>query len=138
MKRNSQLARTETILQLIMEGTATATGEAFFYELVRHLALTLDVRYAFISEFTQVKTHVRTLAFWDDDDYRDNVIHALKGSPCEAVLCGSVAFYPKNVQALFSDDHDLVKLQAESYLAIPLINRQGIVRVLLQKWNVFE
>ena len=127
MKRNTQLARTETILRLIMEGTATVTGEAFFYELVRHLALTLGVRYAFISEFTRVKTRVRTLAFWDGDDYLDNVEYTLKGTPCEAVLCGEVAFYPKNVQAIFPDDRELVKLEADSYLAIPLIDRHCIV-----------
>ncbi len=127
MNPNLQIERTETILRLIMEGTATTTGEAFFYQLVRHLALVLDVRYAFISEFIQNKTRVRTLAFWDKDDYRDNVEYILKGSPCEVVLCGKVTFYPENIQSIFPNDTALVQWNAESYLAIPLVDRQGQV-----------
>ncbi|HVT80276.1 MAG TPA: hypothetical protein VHM90_06420, partial [Phycisphaerae bacterium] len=38
-------------LRAIVEGTATATGQAFFRELVKNLALAMDVRYAFVAEF---------------------------------------------------------------------------------------
>jgi len=126
-----QTERTETLLRLIMEGTAKATGKVFYSELVRCLALTLGVRYAFVSEFTQDKTRGRTLAFWAGDDYMDNMVYLLKGTPCESILLGKIVFYPQNVQAIFPDDCELVKLEAVSYLAIPLIDKHGMVLGLL-------
>jgi len=41
----------DAVLRRIVEGTATATGGEFFSALVRALALVLNVRYAFVSEF---------------------------------------------------------------------------------------
>jgi hypothetical protein len=52
------------VLRALVEGTAANTGEDFFRTLVRHLAEALDVRHAFVAEFTAVRTRVRTLAYW--------------------------------------------------------------------------
>ncbi len=38
-------------LRAIVEGTARATGDAFFQSLVRHLAEAIGVSYAFVAEF---------------------------------------------------------------------------------------
>ncbi|MEE9396852.1 MAG: sigma 54-interacting transcriptional regulator [Methylococcales bacterium] len=134
-KTDPHTARTETLLRLIMEGTAKATGKAFFSELVCYLALTLGVRYAFVSEFTRDKTRGRTLAFWADDGYMDEMVYLLKGTPCESVLLGNIVFYPQNIQAIFPDDCELVKLEAVSYLAVPLIDRYGTILGLLGAMN---
>ncbi len=55
---------------LIYHGTATVIGDAFFHALVGTIATALRVRYAFIAEFTNDNTAVRTLAVWADNDYR--------------------------------------------------------------------
>ena len=55
------------LLRIIAEGTAPTTGEAFFHSLVRHLAMALKVRYACVSEFADVNSRVRTLAFWQGE-----------------------------------------------------------------------
>src|ERR1700723_2520926 len=60
------------ILRVVVEGTASSTGEAFFKDLVRHLAAALGVPFAAISEFSDVNTRVRTLAFWADRRIQDN------------------------------------------------------------------
>ena len=84
--------------------------------MVSRLASALDVRYAFASEFTAVKTRVRTLAFWTGEGFLENFEYDLAGTPCEQVLGGKVCHYPKGVQELVPQDRDLVSLQAESYL----------------------
>jgi len=112
----------EDLLRTIVEGTASVTGEAFFRALVQKLAQALGVRYAFVSEFTAVKTRVRTLAFWFDDHFIDNFEYDLPGTPCEGVLAGEVRCYPEGICALFPQEHELVEMSAESYLAIPLID----------------
>ena len=119
--------RADEILRTIVEGVASATSGDFFRSLVRNLATALRVRYAFASEFAHENTRVRTLAFWTGDDFIDNFEYDLDGTPCEQVLHGETRQYPKGVQSLFPKDKDLVKLGAESYLAIPLIDPSGNV-----------
>ncbi len=122
----TELKQAEEILRLATEETASATGTDFFQLLVRHLALTLHVRYAFVAECTDTaKTQVRTLAFWMDNTFGDNVAYALKGTPCERVVAGEVCSYPEQVQTLFPEDRDLVSLAAEGYVGVPLRDAAG-------------
>ena len=75
----------EEILRTIVEGTASVTGGDFFRSLVRNLASALRVRYAFVAEFTDVNTRVRTLAFWTGEGFLDNFEYDLVNTPCEQV-----------------------------------------------------
>ena len=59
-------------LRVIMEGTAQDTGEEFFRSLVRNLSIATGVANAFIAEFADIKTHVRTLAFWMNGEFIEN------------------------------------------------------------------
>src|SRR5438876_3772752 len=77
-------------LRAIIEGTASSTGEEFFQNLVRHLAAAIDVHYAFVAEFAEVNTRVRTLAYWSRDHIDDNQEWELAGTPCEEVVRGSL------------------------------------------------
>ncbi len=87
----------EAVLRRIVEGTATATGGEFFSALVRALALVLNVRYAFISEFTGSNSRVQTLAFWNGEGFSENFDYDIRGTPCERVLRGETCHYPEGV-----------------------------------------
>ncbi|MEC4894990.1 MAG: ATP-binding protein [Oscillatoria sp. PMC 1051.18] len=127
-RTEAQLESREQALQLIVEGTASATGNEFFRTCVRYLAQVLQVRYAFVTRMADdSRTKLRTLAFWNGIDFVQNFEYELPGTPCEKVLWGKICFYPENVQALFPKDRDLVELEVESYLAIPLISSEGEV-----------
>ncbi len=115
---------------LLYHDTATVTGDAFFHALVRTIAAAMGVRYAFVAEFTNDNTAVRTLAFWADSDYVANVDYQLVGTPCGAILSGTICCHPQDVQASYPTDKMLANLGAESYLAVPLMN--GIGQVLGQ------
>ena len=114
-------------LRAILAGTAASTGDEFFRALVSNLASALHVRCAFVSEFADGNTRVRTLACWTGEGFVDNFEYDLADTPCEQVLRGEIRLYPEGVQALFPKDNDLVKLGAESYLAIPLVDPSGNV-----------
>ncbi len=119
-KQAESLKQSE-LLQHLAEGTASVTGTDFFQSLVRGLASALSMRYAFVTQCTDATlTRVRTLAFWMGKDYGENVEYALAGTPCEGVIAGDVCYYPKNIQSVFPKDKDLVDLNAESYLGIPI------------------
>ncbi len=120
--------RAEDALRLMVEGTASVTGDDFFRSLVYNLAFALQVRYAFVSEYVEGSTtRVRTLAFWKAADFGDNFEYGLDGTPCESVLGGDLCYYPRGVQELFPRDVDLVSLGAQSYLGVPLFHSGGEV-----------
>ncbi len=119
--------RSEQTLRLIVEGTASVTGEDFFRSLVRSLAEALNVRYAFISECVDSPpTRGRAFAFWNDNDFAENFEYSLHGTPCEHVFNKEGYLYCREqVQSLFPEDEDLAELQAQSYAGIALINSAG-------------
>ena len=112
-------------LRAIVEGTATVTGTEFFHALVRELALTLHVRYAFVSELLESKLRVRTLAFWFDGHFIDNIEYELEGSPCEVVIRGETVYYTNRVYEMFPREKELRELGIESYFGVPLVSESG-------------
>lgn len=113
---------TDETVRVIVEGPASVTGDDFFRSLVSNLASALRVRYVFVSEFTDVNTRVRSLAFCTAEGFLDNFEYDLVNTPCEQVLRGEMRHYREGVQALFPKAKDLVRLGAESYVAIPFID----------------
>jgi formate hydrogenlyase transcriptional activator len=141
MRGSSRLARTEPAddraepiardevasLRFLVEGTARTTGEEFFQSLLRHLTAALDVSHAFVAEFTDVRTRVRTRAYWADGRLVDNIEFELAGSPCEEVVRGSLCHHPAEVWRLFPRDVPLKDMGIESYLGVPLCDEAGEV-----------
>jgi signal transduction histidine kinase len=115
--------RVEQVLLSITEGTATVTGGDFFRSLVRYLATTFGVRYAFAAECTDVSlTRVRTIAFTQSNEFQENIEYDVAGTPCEHVLGGEVGYYPQRVGELFPMEE---ALGVESYLGMPLCDSLG-------------
>jgi formate hydrogenlyase transcriptional activator len=118
--------RIEETLRYITEGTADSTGDEFFRSLVKHLAHALQVRYSFVAECTdETKKNGRMLAFWQGEDFGNNIEFPLAGTPCQAVIQGNACSYPERLQVLFPEDEGLVALGAQSYAGLPLINGAG-------------
>jgi len=115
------------VLRRLVEGTATATGDAFFPSLVRNLGLALSASHAFVAEFADSPTRVRTLAFWGRGALLDAIEYDLAGTPCEDVARGTICHHPRQVQQRFPADTALADLGVESYLGVPLLDRDGHV-----------
>ena len=117
----------EHILRTIMEGVEAETGERFFAALVRHLAVALEVQYAFVSELSLDRASFRTRALWGRGAYLTNFTSPVSGTPCEAVLQGQMAYHRDGLQALFPDDSGLVDWRAQSYCGVPLQDSGGAI-----------
>ena len=119
--------RSEQILRLLVEGTASVTGEDFFRCLVRSLATALQVRYALVSGCIDTPpTRVCTYAFWLNQDFGENTEYDLYGTPCEQVFKGQgCQYFSEGVQDLFPLEKELVEMEAESYAGIPLLSSGG-------------
>jgi formate hydrogenlyase transcriptional activator len=121
MQAYEALARAEEMLRAIAEGTAAVTGQDFFYSLVRHLALALRVRYAFLTECVPgTAGRVRMLAYWKGDRFSDNVEYDVAPTPCRLVIEGKTVIHHTDLQRLFPEDRDLVDIGAQSFLGIPV------------------
>jgi len=111
-------------LRAIVEGTARGTGEEFFQSLVRHLALAVGTRYAFVAEFAG-EGRAQTVAYWFRDHIRENVEWEVAGTPCQDVVRGNLCHHPTGVKDRFPDDKPMVEWGIESYLGVPLCDAQG-------------
>jgi formate hydrogenlyase transcriptional activator len=105
--------------------TADKSGDEFFRQLVKHVALALDVAYAFVAEFAGSPTRVRTIALWGEGGWLDNVEYELAGTPCEEVVRGLLCRYENAVHARFPEDKWLTKIGARGYLGVPLRTADG-------------
>jgi PAS domain S-box-containing protein len=110
----------------IVVGTASATGKEFFPTLVRHMAIALRSRYAFISDCDNQK-RAKVLAVWTGDGFGETFEFDIADTPCMKVLNGEVCHYRAGLQALFPLDTGLVDWQAESYLGVPMLDSDGRV-----------
>jgi two-component system KDP operon response regulator KdpE len=117
----------EEVLRLSGEvDTVSPLFESFLPALVRNLALALNARHAFLSELLDQATgRVRLLTHWTGDGYGPLREYNLKGIPAEQVLSGRTCIFPSGVQKLFPDDPRLKDIDAESYIAVPLLDAGG-------------
>lgn len=109
----------------ILDGTSQHTGEDFFPSIVKQLAATLEVRYAFIGSLVDKNTRAQTLAFVENENPLENIKYDLKGSPCENVVNKAQCVYPSGVQEVFPKDLYLKEKNIESYLGHTLTDMDG-------------
>lgn len=115
-------------MRSIVEGTAGETGEEFYKALVKNLAAALNVHGAWVTEYLEESRRLRAYAFWLGNSYVNDYEYDITGSPCEEVVesC-NVVHIPENVIQLYPLDKDLSRMQAVSYMGVPLQDTDGKV-----------
>jgi two-component system cell cycle sensor histidine kinase/response regulator CckA len=118
-------------LRLAAAGVAAVGVENIFRELVRHLAIALNVDHAFIGVLEPGrKDSVRVIAGYFFMQFNDDFRYDLKDTPCENVIGQQFRYYPERVQELFADPH-IKELETEGYAGIPLFDSHGEVLGLM-------
>jgi signal transduction histidine kinase/CheY-like chemotaxis protein len=113
-------------LRAAIEGTARASGEAFFPALCQALCLALDVPHALVSEVDAGGRRAGLLAVcWDGAPGRP-FRYALRGSPCGVALeRGETTFFPSGLEASFPENKVVAKRGIDAYLGTPLFDSGG-------------
>ena len=115
----------DEVLRRIVVGTSAATGDEFLKSLVKNLATSLGVKFAYIGEWDKKQSgKVHALAVWAEGKLTENLEYSLEGTPCANVQMGKTCYYPDNIQALFPKDHILTEMGIESYLGVPVFDRE--------------
>jgi two-component system KDP operon response regulator KdpE len=120
--------RFEEALRLSGEARAASPViDSFLPALVKNLALALDVPHAFLSELIDpARGRARLLSHWSaEEGYGALREYDVIGIPSELILSGRMSIYPSGIQNLFPDSALLREMQAESYMAVPLLDAQG-------------
>ncbi len=119
-------ADADEILHALLKGTATETGERFFYVLVEHVCKALKTDGAWVTEYFPGARRLRALAFWLDGAFVPDYEYDIAGTPCEPVIeKARFTHIPYNVIELFPRDPDLPKMNAVSYMGAPLLDARG-------------
>lgn len=116
--------KAEEALKLVAESSLLSVQDIFPF-LVRQIAISQGMRYAFIARVDHSASTAHTVAVWCGDRYGENFSYALEGTTCHTVISGGDCFYPSNVQALFPHDQFLVDMGIESYWGTTLQNSTG-------------
>ena len=116
-----ELLSGDSTLAALLQGISSVSGPECFRELTRSLARALGVKYAIIAEFLPETGAARSLAFWNGEEFAENIEWTIAGTPCQGVLGGTFCHYPDKLRQCFPEDLPLVELGAESYLGVPLL-----------------
>jgi PAS domain S-box-containing protein len=117
----------DAALRMILEGTAQATGEQFFRDLVRSLARAMGTHGAWVTEYLPETRCLRALAYWFGGRFEPWEA-PIDGTPCEAVVSGrQLVHIPDNIVRLFPKVEQLKAAGGVSYMGVPLLHVDGRV-----------
>jgi len=115
-------------LRLVVEGTASETGAAFFRALVKNLAAVMGTYGAWVTEYKPSTRRLRALAFWLHDDFLADYEYSYAGTACEPVVESKrLVHIPDRLLELYPHDTDIVSWNAVSYIGVPLLDTRGEV-----------
>lgn len=119
----SDRKQSELALQSLMEGTASVTGKEFFPELVKHIAIALDVSHVLISKVSG--ENLETMAWYADDQVQPNLTYPIAHTPSGTAFQAGIYNCSSGVKQLFPLDEDLVKMDVDNYIGMALQNSAG-------------
>jgi two-component system NtrC family sensor kinase len=121
----SQRVPPEGVLRALLASTTADLGHDFFRTLVMHLAKAFRVTSALVGELLPERDSLRTLAFWLNGRFEDNVTYPLRGTPCHNAVLSSLCHYPDDVATRFPEDVMLMELGMRGYLGAALKSARG-------------
>jgi PAS domain S-box-containing protein len=119
----SDRKQSELALQSLLEGTAAVTGKEFFPELVKHIAIALNVSHVFITKFSGEK--LETMAWYADNLIQRNFTYSIANTPCERAFRDGIYICSSRLKQLFPLDEDLAKMDVDNYMGMALQNSAG-------------
>ena len=115
----------DNTLMFLLQCGRPAPGEDFFRSLARYLAETLGMDYVCIDRLEGDGLAARTVAVYVDGRFEDNLVYALKDTPCGEVVGKTICTFSEGVRHLFPRDAALQAMMAESYVGTTLWSSRG-------------
>jgi PAS domain S-box-containing protein len=125
MEDITQRKRIEDAQWFVLRCGWPTSGEDFFEALARYLAETLEMDYVCIDRLEGDGLAARTVAVYFDGKFDDNLVYALKDTPCGDVVEKTICSFSRGVRHLFPRDAALQEMMAESYVGTTLWSSRG-------------
>lgn len=113
-------------LKLLLNKSMWDIEEDFYHSVTVALADWLGVAAVVLGKIVP-DNKIEVLAMQLDGKAVENYVYDLAGTPCNNVRNEGICCYPDNITRLFPKDKDLIDMQAEGYIGVPLKNRAGDV-----------
>jgi len=114
------------LVRILNEGITSNTGTDFCRDLVRALAQALEAAVVFVSKIDAARYEADVRAIWVNGDFGEPMRFNLAATPCESILDGRIASFPRRVAQLFPGARaTLEHLHIQSFLAIPIVDDSG-------------
>ncbi len=122
-----------SVLKEIFTIDQQLNGMEYLKTYVRKISQFLGVKYVIIGHAIEPENKsIQTDVVWAGDDFIDNFVYELAGTPCELVYTGNrVCVYPNSVASSFPEDLLLEKMGVESYFGSPILDSNGQLKGLL-------
>jgi signal transduction histidine kinase len=118
-----QTEHVSELVRILNEGITSNTGTAFFRDLVRSLAHALSATVVFASKIDTARYEADVRAIWVNGEFAEPIRFNLSATPCESILDGQIAAFPRRVAQLFPGARPtLERLGIQSFLAIPIVD----------------
>ncbi|MEK7433112.1 MAG: EAL domain-containing protein [Cyanobacteriota bacterium] len=115
--------QSKKIIDSIVDNTTSSVGDEFFKSLVKSLANLLNVKFAFVCDYPNLKKNtVRVISAWEVDGFNVFKNYNMKNTPSEKIKDGNLIFYKDNIQELFPSDELLKRNNLKSYMAVPIFD----------------
>jgi len=116
------------LIRVINNGITANTGAEFFRELTRSLAAALAAHTVFVAQIDTTRYEAEILALWSGEGFGPLGRFNLSATPCESILDGQIAAFPRRVAELFPASREILEARGiQSYLAIPIVDEAGTV-----------
>lgn len=112
----------ETSLHQVADLIINPESHGYFDNLVRNVALTLNVDCALIGSVSDDKSYVNTISTFLDGKLVETFTYDLNDTPCKHVIEGSFHCFESDIQTLFPNDQMFIEMNIEAYAGIPLLN----------------
>jgi len=110
----------ERTQMFLLNSGRSISGEDFFRALACYLAETLDMDYVCIDRLEGGGLDAKTEAVYFDGKFEDNLVYALKDTPCGDVVGKTICSFPRDVRRLYPRDASLQQMKAECYIGTTL------------------
>ena len=117
-------------LRGVFESTLDLVGESFLRTALIRLAKALELDAVYVGVHDRRRSQepngatIRTLAWVEDGDLRENVVSALAASPARDLEAEEILLYKQGVCTRFASDELLVSMQCQSWVGIPFFEPQ--------------
>ncbi len=107
-------------------------GKDFFPALARLIAEKTGVSYVLVGYPTgEDLSVIKTTVLYAAGKLVEGFEYSLYGTPCENVIGRNCCYYPSGIQQMFPGDKELKELGIESYLGLPVFDKNNKTAGLL-------